>query len=146
MRWMLALVLFPALALASEECVAQLGGRCRSACEPDEKPEQGAFIDCTEKERCCAPGPARKSPSASPTVVLIDQMAFSPQVTKVKVGTEVVWKNNDASLHTVTGDGGSFSSPPLDEGETFKKVFAERGTYTYTCEMHPFMSGSIVVE
>src|SRR5512134_2851207 len=119
MRWMLAFVLFPVFALASEECVAQLGGKCRPACEPDEKPEQGAFIDCTEKDRCCVPGPARKISSAASPVVLIDQMAFSPQVTRVKAGTEVVWKNNDSSLHTVTGEGGSFSSPPLDEGEVF---------------------------
>jgi plastocyanin len=145
MKWMLAFVLVPVFTLASEECVAQLGGKCRRACEPNEKSEQGAFIDCTDEDECCVPDPAQKRAIAS-AVVLIDQMAFSPQVTKVKAGTEVVWRNNDASLHTVTGDGGSFSSPPLDQGGVFKKVFTNPGTYAYTCEMHPFMSGSIVVE
>jgi hypothetical protein len=28
----------------------------------------------------------------------------------------------------------------------FKKVFTKPGTYSYTCEMHPFMSGKIVVD
>jgi hypothetical protein len=60
MRWILALVLLPGSALASEECVGQLHGRCRPACAPDEKPEQGAFIDCAESDRCCVPDDARK--------------------------------------------------------------------------------------
>jgi plastocyanin len=148
MRWMLALALFPAFVLASEECVAQLGGTCRPVCAPDEKSEQGAFIDCAEAAKCCVPGkPAAKKDSiAPPPVIRIDQMAFAPEVVKVKAGTEVVWRNDDASLHTVTAADGSFTSPPLDQGEVFKKAFAKPGTYSYTCEMHPFMSGKIVVE
>lgn len=146
MKWVLVLMLFPALALASEECATQLGGKCRTVCAPNEKAEQGAFLDCTEKEKCCIPAQAQKTSNASSPVVLIDQMAFSPEVVKVKAGTEVVWKNNDASIHTVTADDGSFSSPPLDQGGVFKKMFTKTGTYSYTCEMHPFMSGKIVVE
>ena len=143
---MLPLVLFPAFVFASEECVAQLGGKCRSACAPDEKPEQGAFIDCTEKEKCCVPNQARTGSSASSPTVLIKQMAFAPPVLKVRAGTEVVWRNDESSIHVVTADDGSFSSPPMDEGAVFRRVFPGPGTYSYTCEMHPFMSGKIVVE
>jgi hypothetical protein len=67
MRWILAVVLFPASVLASEECVGQLHGKCRPACAPDEKPEQGAFIDCAESDRCCVPDDSRKG-SFPPTV------------------------------------------------------------------------------
>jgi len=146
MKWVLFFVLFPALAIASEECATQLGGKCRTVCAPNERSEQGAFIDCTEKEECCVPTQAQKPSVASSPVVLIDQMAFSPEVMKVKPGTEVVWKNNDSSIHTVTADDGSFSSPPMDQGGVFKKMFTKAGTYSYTCEMHPFMTGKIVVE
>lgn len=58
MRWILAAALFPALALASELCVEQLHGHCRAACASDEKPEQGAFIDCADAEKCCVPDPS----------------------------------------------------------------------------------------
>jgi plastocyanin len=143
-RWMVALALVPVLAFASEECVNQLGGKCRSACAPGEKPEQGAFIDCAEQEKCCVPTRAQGSPS--PPEIRIDQMTFSPAVLRVQAGTEVVWKNQEASIHTVTADDGSFTSPPLEQGGVFKKVLASPGTYSYTCEMHPFMAGKIVVE
>jgi plastocyanin len=144
MKAIWVLVLVPVLALASEECVKQLGGKCRSACAPDEKAEQGAFTDCAEKERCCVPAQARGSQAAP--LVVIDGMAFAPEVLKVKAGTEVVWRNDDGSAHTVTAEDGSFASPPLNQGGVFKKVFAKAGTYPYTCEMHPFMSGKIVVD
>jgi len=147
MKWLLLiLILFPALAFASEDCSTQFRGKCRDVCTPDEAAEQGAFIDCAENQQCCVPKQALKTSGIVSSLVLIDQMAFSPDVLKVKAGTEVIWKNKDSSLHTVTSDDGSFSSGPLDlEGE-FKKIFTKPGTYSYACEMHPFMSGKIVVE
>lgn len=132
--------------MASEECATQLGGKCRAVCAANEKAEQGAFLDCAEKEKCCVPNESPKASVAASPVVLIDQMAFSPEVMKVRAGTEVVWKNNDSSIHTATADDGSFASPPMDQGDVFKKMFTKPGIYSYTCEMHPFMSGKIVVE
>jgi plastocyanin len=145
MRWPFVLVLLPSSVLASEECAAQLGGKCRAACEPTEMSEAGAFVDCAEKEKCCVPRPAEKAPVSLP-VVLIQEMAFSPGVMKVKAGTEVVWRNKDSSTHTVTAQDGSFASPPLDLDGVFRRTFPKPGTYSYACEMHPFMSGKIVVE
>ncbi len=81
-----------------------------------------------------------------PPVVVIKQMAFAPAELKVKAGTEVSWRNEDGTVHIVTAEDGSFSSPGLDQGGVFKKTFGKPGTYSYTCEMHPFMSGKIVVE
>ena len=146
MKWLACLTLIPALALASEQCVTQLGGTCRSACSAGEKPEQGAFIDCSEHDKCCVPTAPRKDPGTSSPVILIEEMAFVPEVIEVKAGTEVTWRNKDSSLHTVTAVDGSFSSSPLNEGAVFKRAFAKPGTYAFTCEMHPFMSGKIVVK
>jgi plastocyanin len=152
MRWLLILLLFPALALApaplsaGEDCAGQLGGKCKEACAPDEAAEQGAFLDCTGTQKCCVRKEAPKASAASSVVVLLDQMAFSPEVIKVKAGTEVRWRNNDSSVHTVTADDGSFSSGPLEQGGEFRKQFTKPGTYSYTCEMHPFMTGKVVVE
>lgn len=146
MRWLLIFVLFPALAFASEDCSTQLGGTCRESCAVGEVAEQGAFLDCSETQKCCVRKEVPKTPVAAPTVVLLDQMAFSPDVIKIRTGTEVIWKNKDSSIHTVTADDGSFSSGSLDQDGEFKKQFTKPGTFPYTCEMHPFMTGKVVVE
>lgn len=146
MKWLLVLALFPALAFAAEDCATQMGGTCREVCAPDEAAEKGAFLDCTEKQKCCVAKEAPKTAGAASSLVLLDQMAYSPDVIKIKAGTEVKWRNKDSSVHTVTADDGSFSSGPLDEGGEFKKMFTKPGTYSYTCEMHPFMTGKVVVE
>lgn len=146
MKWLLVFVLFPALAFAGEDCASQLGGKCKEICAPNEVAEQGAFLDCAEKERCCVLKEAQKTQGAASSEVLLDQMAFSPEVIKIKAGTEVIWKNKDSSVHTVTADDGSFISGPLELGSEFKKKFTKPGTYSYTCEMHPFMTGKVVVE
>jgi plastocyanin len=146
MKWLLTFLLLPALAFASEECASQLGGKCKELCSPNETAEQGAFIDCAEQQKCCVLKEAPKTSASASAVVLLDSMAFSPDVIKVKAGTEVRWINKESSVHTVTADDGGFASGPLDQGGEFKKKFAKPGTYSYSCEMHPFMTGKVVVE
>lgn len=142
MKWVMVLILFPTLVFAGETC-PQVGGQCREACAPNEAAEKGLFLDCTEKQQCCIPKEASKILSI---VVLIDQFAFSPDVIRIKAGTEVVWKNKDSSGHTVSAEDGSFNSGTITQGGEFKMKFARPGTYTYTCDMHSFMSGRVVVE
>lgn len=146
MKWLLVLALFPALAFASEECVTQLKGTCKEVCAPDEAAEKGAFIDCTEKQLCCVQKEAPKTPAETSALVVIDKFAFSPDVIRIKAGTEIIWKNKESTDHTVTADDGSFDSGPLGQGGEFKKKFTKPGTYSYACGMHPFMSGKVVVE
>jgi plastocyanin len=142
MKWLIVLFLFPTLALAGETC-PQVGGQCREVCAPDEAAETGEFLDCTDKQQCCVP---KDAPETSSVVILIDQFVFSPDMIKVKTGTEVVWKNKDSSGHTVTAEDGSFDSGTINEGGEFKVKFNNPGTYSYTCDMHSFMSGKIIVE
>lgn len=146
MKWLLFFVLFPAVVFASEDCATQLRGKCKGVCAPNETAEQGAFIDCAEQEKCCVQKEAPKTPAAASVVVLLDQMAFTPDVITIKAGTEVKWRNNESSVHTVTADDGSFSSGPLEQDGEFKRQFTKPGTYSYTCEMHPFMTGKVVVQ
>ena len=39
-----------------ENCATQFGGKCRTVCASTERSKQGAFLDCTEEEKCCVPG------------------------------------------------------------------------------------------
>jgi plastocyanin len=141
MKWLWIVLLFPVLAAASEDCVEQMKGSCRDVCGPGEIAEQGAFIDCGEKQKCCV----AKVPASS-HVILIDNYTFSPAEIRVRVGAEVIWKNNDGVEHGVTADDGSFASGSLAQGAEYKKKFVKPGVYSYSCEMHPSMAGKVVVE
>jgi len=78
-------------------------------------------------------------------LVTIEGGSFSPEVITIKAGGEVVWKNKDAAVHTVTADDGSFDSGALNQGDEFKRKFLSAGTITYSCDNHAWMKGKIEV-
>ena len=103
--------------------------------------------------------------SAQPAAVVIKNIAFKPPSMKVLKGTEVTWSNEDANVrHTATSGtpgtrtvsgvskgspakpDGVFDGDMPDAGATFAFTFKEAGTYAYFCEIHPSMTGEIVVE
>jgi len=81
--------------------------------------------------------------------------AFSPNHIKIKVGSTVVWTNNDNNIHTVTS--GVPNSPNagqvFDSGltslispsKTFSHKFTSAGQFSYFCRIHPNMVGQIEV-
>jgi plastocyanin len=83
--------------------------------------------------------------TAADVKVGIDNFTFSPKVVTVKVGTTVVWTNNDDIPHTVA-DPGKFKSKALDTGDSYSFTFTTPGSYDYFCSLHPHMTGRIVVE
>lgn len=78
-------------------------------------------------------------------VVVIEGSSFSPPVITIKAGTEVVWKNKDASPHTITADDGSFDSGSMSQGGEFRRRFMAPGTVSYSCDIHAYMSGKVEV-
>ena len=74
---------------------------------------------------------------------------FSPASLTVPVGTTVVWTNTTSAPHTVTSnDGKTFDSgisQPMQTGQTFSFKFTKAGTYTYHCQIHTSMVGTIIV-
>lgn len=82
-----------------------------------------------------------------PVAIKIDNFSFAPQTTTVTVGTEVTWINQDDIPHTVVSDDKTtFKSRALDTDEKFSFTFANKGTYTYFCSIHPKMTAKIVVQ
>ena len=89
---------------------------------------------------------ASPSPSARTTAaVAIVDYSFKPATITVTAGTRVVWTQKDDDPHTVTADDGSFDSKGLGQGDTYGRVFAKPGRYTYHCSAHPFMKGVVIV-
>ncbi len=77
--------------------------------------------------------------------VAIENFAFSPEELTVEVGDTVRFTNNDAATHTATDDEGSFDTGNLSNGESAMISFPNEGTFSYFCEIHPSMTGSITV-
>jgi plastocyanin len=85
--------------------------------------------------------------AASAVQVTIQNYAFSPASLTIPAGTTVVWTNKDTAPHTVTVSSGpaTFSSPNLQQGDTFTYTFTKPGTYSYYCAVHPNMTASVTV-
>ncbi|MEX0784476.1 MAG: cupredoxin family copper-binding protein [Dehalococcoidia bacterium] len=78
--------------------------------------------------------------------VNISGLAFAPASVSVNVGDTVTWTNNDAGIpHTVTADGGAFDSGNMTTGQSFAQTFSAAGTFAYHCNVHPTMTGTVVV-
>jgi plastocyanin len=72
-------------------------------------------------------------------------LQFVPGRVRVRAGTAVVWKNSDQVAHTVTAEDRSWTSPLMEPGQTFRRVFNTPGTYNIICTPHPFMKAVVEV-
>src|SRR3989344_428824 len=77
-------------------------------------------------------------------VVTIENYIYSPNTITVKVGSSVMFKNNDSVAHTATADDGNFDTGTIQPGETGEPTFDKAGTYLYHCTLHPNMTGTVV--
>lgn len=79
--------------------------------------------------------------------VWMSGFAFVPSSKTVAKGTTITWTNKDNATHTVHQTSGPvpFQSPNLGQGATWSFNFSTAGTYTYKCDFHPYMTGTIVV-
>jgi plastocyanin len=80
----------------------------------------------------------------SAAVSIVD-FAFQPASLEVAAGTTVTWTNTGQAKHTATADDGTFDSKNLKPGESFSFTFNTPGTFAYHCDVHPEMTGTIVV-
>jgi plastocyanin len=83
--------------------------------------------------------------SRGPNSVAIVDNDFSPSNITVKAGTTVDWTNTGSAQHTVTADDGSYDSSFLSSGAKFTHTFATAGTFTYHCNVHSSMHGTVTV-
>lgn len=97
-----------------------------------------------------APRPAQ---AAAPTVTMVDPNPSNPQESKfepaeitVAPGTAVTFRNDGQQPHNVKADDGSFTSPMLNNGDTWQHTFASPGVFSYKCEPHPWMTGTVKVQ
>ena len=100
--------------------------------------------------RAAPPKPATRKPAAPRQTARvikagIKNVSYLQPRLQVTVGTTVEWTNNDPMPHTVTATGKSFDSGLINPGKTWRHTFTKAGTFSFFCQPHPFMKGTIVV-
>ena len=85
-----------------------------------------------------------------PARVDIRTFQFAPDTVHVKVGSKVVWINQDEIEHTVTAGTPADRDNTLNavlksKGATAEHSFDRAGTFTVFCDRHQFMRGTITV-
>jgi len=91
------------------------------------------------------PPPARVRPAA--VTVTMKSKAFLPRVTVVAVGASVEFPNQDAIFHNVFSVSGEnrFDLQLYKKPKTASKVFEHPGVVRIYCNIHPQMSGFVLV-
>ena len=77
---------------------------------------------------------------------------FIPSTVVITVGGTVTWDNTDNAAHTSSsgtaagGPDGVFDSSLVMAGGSYSVTLDDAGTYPYFCMVHPWMSGTVIVE
>jgi predicted secreted protein with PEFG-CTERM motif len=77
---------------------------------------------------------------------------FIPSTVVITVGGTVTWENTDTMAHTSSsgtpagGPDGVFDSSLVMAGASFSHTFDSTGTFDYFCMVHPWMTGTVIVE
>jgi plastocyanin len=117
---------------------------------------------CSTSPSAQGPKPVSSSsvsavPSHPPTpngvqvvTVTVESSGFQPKDATAAPGANVIWIQNDTAPHIVMsgtpghGDG-RFSSPSLSKNASFTVVLATPGVYRYFDQLHPSLTGQLVV-
>ncbi|MGH8306390.1 MAG: cupredoxin domain-containing protein [Steroidobacteraceae bacterium] len=94
----------------------------------------------------CGGGTSPAPANPAPTAVTIRNFAFSPTPLTVSRGAKVTWTNQDSSVHTVTAVDSSFDSGNLAQGQSFTRTFDSAGTFAYRCNIHQYMTATVVID
>ena len=89
--------------------------------------------------------PSGEVPAGSTEVIIDDDDAdaFQPGMVTIDLGQSVTWVNLDDDPHTATGAG--FDTGIMQPGDLGTVTFDEPGSFPYSCQIHPEMTGTVVV-
>jgi YVTN family beta-propeller protein len=108
----------------------------------------------TDMPGMAQPTPAPATSSSAPLAavdpaqdsVSISNFAFSPKSLTVGAGQSVTFTNNDSVAHTTTTSS-AWDSGDIQPGASYRlSVPSTAGTYAFHCSIHPFMTGTLIVQ
>jgi plastocyanin len=109
----------------------------------DDSTEGSDTAATTSESNGSAPAPSGEA--ARSEKVKIVEFVYGPDPVTVQVGGKVIWQNEDTAPHTATADDGSFDTGTIERGKIRSETFKQAGTFTYFCEIHPTMHGTVEV-
>ncbi len=79
--------------------------------------------------------------------IAIKDFKYSPTPATVKAGEKIAVSNADSAPHTLTEKSSkrSFDSGTIKGNAAGSVTFTTPGTYSYFCEFHPYMKGTVTV-
>ena len=86
--------------------------------------------------------------SADDASIAVPDFKFAPKSATIDIGDTVTWNFEGPTDHTATSDRGQadkFDSGLLNVGQSFSHTFTKPGKFTFHCQPHPFMRGSVTV-
>jgi plastocyanin len=78
--------------------------------------------------------------------VAIKATGFSPVTVTIATTDAVRWTNRDTKNHQIVANNGTFASPVIAPGKTYRHVFNAAGTFRYHDALHPSLTGKVVVK
>jgi plastocyanin len=73
------------------------------------------------------------------------QWGFGPTEVTIEAGQAVTFTNGGRIGHTATASNGAFDTGLMQGGQSVVIRIDQPGTYTYFCQPHPWMKGTIIV-
>lgn len=127
--------------LFSASCAVALGGAVLLAIGNGEM----AMSPSSASGRA-APGASSISVRSS-VHITISNFMFEPMSVTLSPGAMVSVTNRDSSTHTLTASGGQFDTGDIAQNQTrIFKAPMKPGTYSFICNIHQYMTGTIIVK
>lgn len=137
MRRPAAIPLAAAVALLVTACGSGTSARPHSA--------SASVSAATSTARANPPVTSPAAVASGHATVSISMFAFKPATLVVAPGTRITFTNHDMTAHTATTVKRGFDTGTVNPGQSVTVTLSAPGTYTYYCEFHAFMRGTVVV-
>ena len=95
--------------------------------------------------------PTSTTPSTPPVadqVAATASLAFDPSTLSITVGHTVTFRFGSVghNIYFDAATGAPADIPGVNSNSSVTRTFETAGTYTYSCHIHPYMQGTVVVK
>jgi plastocyanin len=105
----------------------------------------GLAAGCGGSDDAAAAPASSSSGGAATKTITIKDFAFAPVMATAKKGDSITVSNADGATHTLTADKGGFDSGKVKSGGKATITLDEAGSFSYHCDIHSYMKGTIEV-
>lgn len=105
----------------------------------------GSGADSSAMHSSSHTGTAAATVKSAAVRVSISGFSFHAATVTVAPGARVTFSNHDQTAHTATSTQPPFDTGTIAPGKSATVILHTPGKYTYICQFHAFMHGTVVV-